>query len=94
MRVGGALLLTLLSSSCVVPGDRYAGGSVSYGVGYYEPYGYDYGGWGPGYLVGPPRGDRHFDARRNASRTFRPAPPSHHMPSIPTHPRAPRVRSR
>jgi hypothetical protein len=96
MCVAGMLLLALLCNGCVVPGDRYAAGSVSYGVGFYEPYGYDYGGWGSGYLVGPPRGDhRRFEARHvSPSRhAYRPAPPSHHMPSIPNHPRPPRVRS-
>ena len=35
-------------------GDGYAG--VGYVGDYYEPYGYDYGGWGGRYHVGPPRG--------------------------------------
>jgi hypothetical protein len=48
----GALLL----GGCVATG--YSDGDVGVGVGYvggfYEPYGYDYGGWGRGYRVGPP----------------------------------------
>ena len=50
--------------------------SVEYGVGFYEPFGYDYGGWRPGYRVGPPRGEHDHLSR--------------HMPSIPTHPRSER----
>jgi hypothetical protein len=37
-------------------GDGYAG--VGYVGDYYEPYGYDYGGWGGRYHVGPPPGGR------------------------------------
>jgi len=95
--VGGILLLTLLCGACVVPGDRYVSGSVSYGVDFYEPYGRDYGGWGPGYLVGPPRtGDRHFDARHESPtrHSYRPAPRTRPMPSIPTRPRPPRLHKR
>jgi hypothetical protein len=38
-------------------GDGYAG--VGYVGDYYEPYGYDYGGWGGRYHVGPPPGGGH-----------------------------------
>ncbi len=89
-----ALLLVGFSTGCVVPGGDTSVG-VSYGVDYYEPYGYDYGGWGPGYRVGPPprRGwqhDRHDFHRDPAPRphTFRPPSPSHSMPSIPDRPRS------
>jgi hypothetical protein len=59
-------------------GDDYAGD-------YFEPYGFDYGGWGGGYQVGPPRyGDRSLE---RPGRPFRAAPPSHRMPSIPSRPR-------
>ena len=95
--VGGMLLLTLLCSACVVPGDRYASGRISYGVDFYEPYGHDYGSWGPGYMVGPPRGSNRFfhDRDRRPSRpTYRPAPPSRPVPSIPTRPRPPRGHKR
>ncbi len=34
----------------------YDNGGIGYVGGYYQPYGYDWGGWGPGYHVGPPRG--------------------------------------
>jgi hypothetical protein len=48
-------------AGCAVQGGGYDGDvGVGVGVGYvgdyYEPYGYDYGHWGPGYRVGPPHG--------------------------------------
>ena len=51
----GASLLLLIMSACVGVG---YGGSVGYVGGVYEPYGYDYGGWGGHYRVGPQRGER------------------------------------
>ncbi len=49
-----------LTSGCVGPGYGSDAG-VDIGGGYYEPYGYDYGGWGGGYDVGPYREGRgHF----------------------------------
>ena len=42
-------------AACVVGGDDGAVG-VGYVGGYYAPSGYDYGGWGRGYHVAPPRG--------------------------------------
>jgi hypothetical protein len=82
----GAALGAAGLSSCAVDG---VGGSVGIGYvgGYYEPYGYDYGGWGPGYAVGPYRGghgDFHHD--RGHAPAFRPPAPHHPMPSLP-HPR-------
>jgi squid-like protein/heterogeneous nuclear ribonucleoprotein A1/A3 len=67
----GAVALAMLSA-CEVTGVGVDGsvGVVGYDGGYYEPYGYEYGGWGPGYRVGPGRGgdrrhegggDRHQD---------------------------------
>ena len=69
---GGVALLAL--TGCVVGG---GGGyddtaNVSYGVGFYEPLGYNYGGWGPGYRVAPPRGG---EPRRDR-RIGRSTPPS------------------
>jgi hypothetical protein len=49
-----AIALPLLQA-CAVTADGY-GGDVGYVGGFYEPYGYEYGGWGPDYRVGPPRG--------------------------------------
>jgi hypothetical protein len=79
LRVGTLLLLAGLGA-CAVEGGGYDGDvGVGVGVGYvgdyYEPGGYDYGHWGPGYRVGPPRG--HGSEGRG-----RPAP------SIPSHPRS------
>jgi hypothetical protein len=63
----GAVTLTMLFA-CEVTGVGVDGSvGVGYGGGYYEPYGYDYGGWGGGYLVGPGRccgRDHHDDDRR------------------------------
>jgi hypothetical protein len=77
-----ALALTVLNA-CAVTGVGVDGtvGVVGYDAGYYEPYGYDYGGWGNGYRVGPGRGgDRRGD---HASRPYRSAPASRPTPSIP-----------
>jgi hypothetical protein len=51
-----ASALTVLNACAVTGGG--VDGSVGYGydTGYYEPWGYDYGGWGYGYRVGPGRG--------------------------------------
>jgi hypothetical protein len=82
-----ALLVTLGTTGCVVPGDGYEGGDVgvSYGVNYYEPYDNN-GLWGPGYLVGPPRGDRerspHDDGARGHAWHAEPGG-GHPMPSLP-----------
>jgi hypothetical protein len=69
----GATLL----SGCVAAGysDGSAGVDVGYVGGFYEPYGYGYGGWGPGYRVGPPRGG------------YRGGSGFHGAPSIPRGPR-------
>lgn len=76
-----ALALTLLHA-CAVDGVGVDGAvGVGYVGGYYEPYGYDYGGWGGGYRVGPGwGGDRRGG---HAPRSYRPAPASRPMPSIP-----------
>jgi len=82
-------------------GSEYEGGAeVGYGVDFYEPYGYEYGGWGRGYRVGPPGrgrdirpgagrpGDGHPGGGRPAHPpAYHPAPSGHSMPSIPTAPR-------
>ena len=53
-RIGAVGLFALVAlAACVVGG---YGGDVGYVGGVYVPGGYDYGGWGPGYRVGPPRG--------------------------------------
>ena len=69
LRVGifGAVALALMSA-CAVTGVGVEG-SVGYDGGYYEPSGYDYGGWGVGYRVGPSRccerRDEHRDEHRD-----------------------------
>jgi hypothetical protein len=78
----GLALLVLVVSSCAVTGVGVEG-DVGYGydAGYYEPWGYDYGGWGQGYRVGPGRGgDRRGE---HPSRPYRAAPQSRPTPSIP-----------
>jgi hypothetical protein len=86
----GLALLTLLSG-CVVGGAGYEGGGadISYGADFYEPYGYEYGGWGSRYHVGPPRGGERRPEHSSGSRppAYRPAAPSRSMPSIPSRPR-------
>ena len=88
----GTAVVTL--PSCVVPGPDgygYGGADVGIGVDYYEPYGIGYGGWGPGYRVGPYRDgghpQEHFGGRPGGGeRAYRGAPASRAMPSIPSHP--------
>jgi hypothetical protein len=85
--LAGAIALVLLSS-CAVDG---VSGSVGVGYvgGYYEPYGYDYGGWGPGYAVGPYRGGHggYYRDRGGHAPAFHSAPHGHSMPSLPSRPR-------
>jgi hypothetical protein len=62
MKRGFAMLLGIaavtLLPACVAGGGGYYGGGggvdVTYGADFYEPWGYEYGGWGPRYWVGPP----------------------------------------
>lgn len=78
-------LFMLLSSGCAVYGGGY-GYESNVGIDYYEPFGVDYGGWGPGYRVAPFHdGGGHFDRRGGVGRThsFRSPPASRGMPSIP-----------
>ena len=49
-------VLALMSLSACVVGGYDGGGGVGYVGGVYEPGGYEYGRWGSGYRVGPPRG--------------------------------------
>jgi hypothetical protein len=89
----GAVTLSMLFA-CEVTGvgvDSSVG--VGYVGGYYEPYGYDYGGWGGAYRVGPSRccehrDDHGHDARGDHGRggrapAYRPAPAGRSAPSIP-----------
>ncbi len=79
----GALALTLLYACAVTGVDGSVG--VGYVGGYYEPYGYDYGGWGGGYRVGPGWGG--YRRGGHPSHSYRPAPASRPTPSIPGRPR-------
>jgi len=75
-----ALGIVLLAwpSGCAVTGEGYVGGV-------YEEPGYDFGDWGAGYWVGPPRGREHRDEHHDEHRVdgggvrrpepARPAPP-------------------
>ena len=74
------LALVLLAGCAVDAGEGY-GGDGGYVSGYYEPFGYDYGGWGGGYRVGPPRGGERGNSR---SHSYRSAPASRPTPSIPS----------
>jgi len=79
-------LFTLLPSGCAVTDGGYGyDGSVGIGVDYYEPFGADYGGWGPGYGVGPFRdGGHRADHGGGYQHAYRSAPASHSMPSLPS----------
>jgi hypothetical protein len=82
--LGAGFVLAVLAS-CVA-GVGYDGDAgFGYSPGYIQPYGYEYGGWGPGYVVGPGRGgDRR---RESSSHAYRSAPQSRPTPSIPRAPR-------
>jgi hypothetical protein len=79
-----ALMLTPLAG-CLSDG---SGGRLDYSVGFYRSFGYNYGAWGPGYFVGPPR-----PSPLVRTVPFRPrpggrlGPPPRPLPSIPTRPR-------
>ncbi len=91
-----ACMLTVLLPGCVSTGGVYYEGGD-----YYEPYGYDYGGWGPDFYVVPFHGEHHdrYEHHRAAEdghkeRAYRSAPASRPIPSIPSRPRAGGSRSR
>ncbi len=80
-----ACMFVLLLFGCVATGGAYYEGGD-----YYEPYGYDYGGWGPDYYVVPfheehHHGDeQHHVEGRHDERSYRSAPASRSIPSIPS----------
>jgi hypothetical protein len=99
MKRGFAMLLGIaavtLLPACVAGGGGYYGGGggvdVTYGADFYEPWGYEYGGWGPRYWVGPPRGGDHGHGRDYTGGhppAYHPAAPSRSMPSIPSRQRS------
>lgn len=84
--LGGAFVAFCASSCVGLAGDVGYGGDVGVGVDYYDPGPVIYGGWGPGYHVGPWRsGDRpRADPGRPAPH-YRAAPSARPVPSIPSH---------
>ena len=91
-------LFTVLASGCVVTGGGYGyDDGVGIGLDYYQPYGAVYGGWGPGYRVGPIRDGYQRPDRgggQPAPHAYRSAPASRSMPSIPSRSRSGGSRSR
>jgi hypothetical protein len=78
----GLSLLTVLASCVAGVGYDSDVGVGYYSPGFVEPFGYDYGGWGGGYRVGPGRGG---ELRPSASsHAFRGASHSRSTPSIPS----------
>jgi hypothetical protein len=80
-------LFAVLLFGCVVAGGGYGyDGGAGYGLGYYEPTGVNYGGWGPDYQVAPFRRDHRADAGggRASPHAYRAAPASRSVPSIPS----------
>jgi|SRR5665213_2968108 len=86
----GAASLVILYA-CVAGGGYGDGAEVSYGADFYEPFGYEYGGWGPNYRVGPPHGGErrpeHSGGAHPHPPAYHPAAPSRSVPSIPSRPR-------
>lgn len=91
VRKVATLTLLLALSGCAVTGVGVSGDvGVGYSSGYYEPYGYDYGGWGSNYYVAPWHGRDYRDQYRGLppgarprSPAFRPPAPNRSMPSLP-----------
>ena len=87
----GSLCL-LLASCAVTDGGQGYNSNMSIGLGYYaEPWPGDYGGWGPGYRIGPYPGamQRHEIGRPlPPPRAYRVAPGARPVPSIPSRPRS------
>lgn len=83
------LSLVGILAACVVGEGGYDGGvGVGYVGGYYAPAGYDYGGWGRGYHVAPPRGgDRHAEGDRHGGGESHAGGGGRAAPSIPSRPR-------
>ena len=80
------LVLAALGAGCVGAGVGVGGvgydADVDVGGDYYGPPAVVYGGWAPNFWVGPGHpGPWHAPPGRPA---YRPAPPSHRVPSIPS----------
>ena len=89
LAAAGALFAIGILASCAVgPGYGYAGVDVGYVGDYYEPYGYDYGGWGGRYHVGPPpRGGGGWHGGGGHGPVGHPGGGGRPAPSIPGRPR-------
>jgi hypothetical protein len=96
LRTGACALAVTIGaaalSSCTDYGGGYYGGpGVDVGVGfdYYDSPGYDYGGWGHGYRVGPGHSNYHWDHHDShghaPSHSYHAAPGGHGVPSLPSH---------
>jgi hypothetical protein len=85
----GIATLMVLLAGCILPGGGVGyddGGGI--GAAYYEPFGVEYGGWGPGYQVAPFRGGGHRPTGgggHSSAHAYRSAPASRSMPSLPSH---------
>jgi hypothetical protein len=87
-------LSAVLLASCAVEGGQGYSTDVRVGLEYYDPWFGDFGEWGPGYRVAPPRRAlprREEDRRHSPPRGYRPPPGARPVPSIPSqpHPRGP-----
>jgi hypothetical protein len=93
--IAGAIgLIAVLIAGCAAPYGGYGYEDPGFGADYYEPYGTVYGGWGPGYAVGPYRDnrggfgrggvDRGVGHAASAQHAFRAAPAGRATPSIPS----------
>jgi hypothetical protein len=77
-------LSIVVLSGCAVPDGGYGGYDAGLGMNYYEPAGFAYGGWGPGYGVGPFRGGySRGGGGFHGAHAFRAPAAGHRMPSIP-----------
>jgi hypothetical protein len=87
--LGGTGISLLLAVASCVGGYGYDTDlGVRYSPGYTEPFGYEVGGWGGGYRIGP--GQRGEPRSDGSSHRYRSAEHSHLTPSIPTGSRGPR----
>ena len=80
-------VLTTFLPGCVVGDGGYGYGGVDVGANYYQPVGVGYGGWGPGYRVGPYRGGGRPYGGGGVGRPWRGSPGRGSIPSIPSGPR-------
>jgi hypothetical protein len=91
LAVLAALALVALLGCAGYEGGYATSGEWRVGVDYYDPWFGDYGGWGPGDRVGPPRGrtilQPDYVQGHRLPRGYRPAPRAQPVPDIPQRPR-------